>query len=116
MPIRMEQFKSEGSKPKHEFVQENIIRILEANPEKAFSAIELENALDTRRQSIHQALRALEAKGKVKRGFIEQNRRQVVYVRLTTEEERNGTILEKPAKTEKPKKKGKGRKKKKKGK
>jgi len=118
MPIDMEKFKSDGETPKREYIQENIIRILETNPTQAFSSVELENALDTRRQSVNQALRALEARGLIKRGFVEQNKRLVCFARLTTQEERteHGTDVakpEEPPKEEKPKKKRKGKGKKK---
>jgi len=117
MPLDIKEFEQKGETPKREYIQENILRILEANPEQAFSSVELENALDTRRQSINQALRALEAKGLTKRGFVEQNKRQVCFVRLSTEEERNEheTEMAQPEeipKAKKPRKKSKSKRKK----
>jgi len=87
MPIDIKKFESTGEVPKREYVQENILRILGANPDKAFSSVELENALDTRRQSINQALRALEAQGKIKRGFVEQNKRNVCFAKIVIQEQ-----------------------------
>lgn len=86
MPIKVEEFETAGYNPAKEFIQENIMRVLRANPTKAFSSIELENMLDTRRQSINQALRSLDAKGLIIRGFINENKRSVCYARLNLEE------------------------------
>lgn len=123
MPIKVEVFENAGHNPAKEFIQENIMRVLRANPHKAFSSVELENMLDVRRQSINQALRSLDAKGWIKRGFIMENKRSVCYARLNTEES-NDTIketeseesqeMEKPAKraSRKKPKKGSGKRKK----
>ena len=108
MPINIGKFSSEGEEPKREFIQENILRILRANPDNAFSSIELEDMLDTRRQSINQALRALDSKGLIDRKFVEENKRNVCYAKLRKEETNEEVPVAKP---KKKKGKGKGRKK-----
>jgi len=113
MPISLGKFNTEGEKPKREFVQENIYRVLLANPDKAFSSIELEDMLDTRRQSINQSLRALESRGLIDRKFVEENRRNVCYAKLKKKEEINEEIVSvaEPEKKKRSPKKGNGKRK-----
>jgi len=84
MPIDIYQFER-GDEVKRKVVQKNIVKILKANPSIAISAIELENALDIRRQSTHSALRSLEEKGIIERAFIKEGKRYVIYARLRKE-------------------------------
>jgi Fic family protein len=81
MPIPITQW-NDGTEPKRKKLQVNILKILEANPDKALSSIDFENIFNTRRQSINQALRALEAKGKITRGFVKENQRYVCYAAI----------------------------------
>jgi len=55
---------------------------LYANRDKALSAKELEQILKVRRQGIHQALRALEQKGWIERGMVDEGR-NVYYAIIT---------------------------------
>lgn len=82
MPIKKEDFE-EGTEPSKKVIQENILKILKKNPKVAISSKEFENILNVRRQSINQALRALERKGKIIRGLIKEGKRYIVYARLT---------------------------------
>ncbi len=85
MPISSKEFEEKGMVPKQRRVQEAIEKILASNPDKAFSSEELEELVQTRRESINQAIRALERKQKVIRGLIEQNKRRVMYVKIKPE-------------------------------
>ncbi len=59
--------------------------MLAANPDQAFSSKELEDYVETRRESINQALRTLEDKRFILRGMIEENKRLVTYANITEE-------------------------------
>lgn len=84
MTITAERFKNEGrDSQKRRPLQKNILRLLQANPDQAISSKELENGFNTRRQSIHQALRALEEKGLIKRGLVKEGNRLVIYATIT---------------------------------
>jgi len=84
MPIDLAEFER-GNEVKRKIVQKNIVKILQANPSLAISAIELENALDIRRQSTHSALRSLEEKGIIDRAFVKDGKRYVIYARIKDE-------------------------------
>ena len=53
--------------------------VLNENPDKAFSSIELEDMFNTRRQVIHQALRKLETRGKIERKYIPIGSKKVIH-------------------------------------
>jgi len=76
-------FESEGKNPKRKVIQNNILRILHANQDKALSSKELESILKVRRQGIHQGLRALEEKGLIMRGMMEGEKRNTYYATIT---------------------------------
>lgn len=82
MPIKIEAFEEDGKEPKKKVIQVNILKILQRNPGVAISSIEFENILNVRRQSINQAMRALERKGKIKRGLVKEGKRYIAYARL----------------------------------
>ena len=82
MPIGKEAFEEDGKEPKKKVVQSNILKVLKKNPGVAISTKEFENILNVRRQCINQALRALERKGKIKRGLVKEGKRYVIYARL----------------------------------
>ena len=82
MPIGKQAFDEDGKEPTKKVIQSNILKILRKNPDVAISSKEFENILNVRRQSINQALRALERKGKIKRGLVKEGKRYVVYARL----------------------------------
>jgi len=82
MPIEMEDF-VEGELPKKKIIQKNILLILKRNRKVAISTREFEGILNTRRQNVNQALRALERKGLIKRGVIKEGSRSVIYAGLT---------------------------------
>ena len=84
MTITAELFKNEGrEQTKRRPLQKNILLLLRANPDKAISSKEFENGFNVRRQSVHQALRALEEKGLIERGLIQEGKRHVVYATIT---------------------------------
>ncbi len=83
LPIPSDRFKREGKPPQRREVQKTILKWLEANPDQAFSSKELEDIVETRRESINQALRTLEDKELILRGMIEENRRLVTYANIT---------------------------------
>ena len=87
MPIEAREFDSLGRKPQKKKIQERILMVLRENPKTAFSSKELEEICETRRESINQSLRALEAKGKIVRGTIydKQTRRNVMYAKSKEE-------------------------------
>ena len=84
MPISEKDFNEKGRSPKKRRIQERIIEVLSKNPNHAFSSIELEEICKARRESINQALRSLEQKGKIKRGTIynEVSKRNVMYAQI----------------------------------
>ena len=85
MSIDIGKFKQDGKEPGRDVVKENILRILRANVELAFSSKELESMIDARRQTIHQSLRSLESEGLITRRFVEENKRQVCYAKYNKE-------------------------------
>lgn len=82
MPIGKDAFDEDGREPKKKVIQGNILKILKKNPSVAISSKEFENILNARRQSINQALRALERKGRIKRGLVKEGKRYIAYARL----------------------------------
>lgn len=81
MPIDKHTFEG-GVAPKRKKLQINIVKILQKNPQVAISSIEFENILNTRRQAINQALRSLEGKRIIERGYVKDGSRHVTYVRI----------------------------------
>ena len=88
-PITEMEFK-QGNDPAGKTLQVDILAVLQQNPSVAISAVELENMFNKRRQVIHQALKALESKGLVIRGFVKERNRNVCYVTLRTEDGTDG--------------------------
>lgn len=88
MPISSDEFYEKGTKPKQRRVQSAIVKVLRANDKLAFSSAELSELVGTRRESVNQALRALEARGKIIRGYVRRNKRDVVFAKIKSEEEK----------------------------
>lgn len=81
MPISIGKFADEGKDITRRFIQENIMRILDENPEIAVSSKELGEILEATPQTINQALRSLEDQSRIVRGLIqdEQSGQMVAY-------------------------------------
>jgi len=84
LTVSVERFKNEGYEvQKRKPLQKNILKLLRANPDQAISSKEMENGFNVRRQSIHQALRALEEKGLIERGLVLEGKRRIIYATIT---------------------------------
>lgn len=85
MPISSKKFEKFGKDMKRRKVQINVLMVLDANQGKALSSKELGAVLRVRRQGIHQALRALESRGLIERGMVEEKPRSIYYAVITEE-------------------------------
>lgn len=92
MPITVDEFKK-GVQPNKRNVQGRILAVLSENQQLAFSSKELEEITGARRESINQALRALEDKDLINRGLMIENKRLVMYASIKREED--DTLLDK---------------------